>query len=148
MEERREFSKVLKKRLRSFLSFFFVDNRTYRTIDVERPCRNSTGVEWWRERFDVLVGHWLCRVEVKVRFLHSRQCEVHVHAATRSAGSYEPSFSSPLLPFGYQSEGISILRSLDDDDEILWRSKLVTATIFLFFLSFFSSFAGVGTRDR
>lgn len=65
------------------------NNRTHRTIDVERPCQNSIAVasEW----FDVLVGHWLCRVEVKVHFLHARQCEVHVHAATRSAGSYEPS---------------------------------------------------------
>lgn len=36
------------------------------------------------ERFVVLVGHWLCRVdpgEVKVHLLHPRQCEVHVHAA-------------------------------------------------------------------
>lgn len=71
-------------------------------------------VEWRSERFDVLVGHWLCRVarvEVKVRFLHSRQCEVHVHAATRFAGSYEPSFSSPILPFGNNDLDLASIRT-------------------------------------
>lgn len=73
--------------------FFFVEGIIERVSnESERPWRNNIGAA--SERFDVLVGHWLCRVvrvEVKVRFLRSRRCEVHVHAATRFAGSYEPS---------------------------------------------------------
>lgn len=39
-------------------------------MDVERPCRGSVAEA--SERFDVLVGHWLCPVdpaEVKVQSL-------------------------------------------------------------------------------
>ena len=52
----------------------------------------------------MLVGHWLCRVdpaEVKVHFLHTRQCEVHVHAVIRPAGS-----SIDHRPSSFQSTSV------------------------------------------